>query len=176
MLRLLTLDDPMGLPLFFYGSLRDDLILEVVIGRPVDALDADPAWLDGYRTERAQNYTFPLLMPAPGSAAEGRLVYGLTEEDRRRIAYFEDSEYRMARHTVRHAAGSAQAGVFQGSERLASSGTAWDLLAFQANDRDLLLAVTRHVMQRHYGITPQTQIEEQWPAIRDQIARSMGLA
>jgi hypothetical protein len=166
----------MNTPFFFFGSLRDPLILEAVLGRDLSHLKFADAWAPDFRTERAAGYSFPLLRPALGNRAPGLLTWGLTAEDQARITYFEDSEYALAAGTVETSAGPCRAQFYDASGKLGSSGELWDLAAFQRDDKPLLLAVTRYVMTEHYGVTPQNVMEEVWSSIRDRIAREMGLA
>jgi hypothetical protein len=166
----------MNTPFFFFGSLRDPLILEAVLGRALSHVTFAPAWMPDCRIERAAGYSFPLLIPSSNHQAIGTLAYGLSSADQARIAYFEDSEYLLKLSNVRAAEETTQAWVYVASEKLASSGEAWDLGQFQKEDRDLLLAVTRFVMTEHYGVTPQSTMEQIWGSIRDRIAREMGLS
>jgi hypothetical protein len=165
----------MSTTFFFYGSLRDSLILEAVLGRPAARLTFSPARLRNHRTERAHGYSFPLLTAAAGATAEGVLIQGLTAEDAARIAYFEDSEYDCVERPVETPNGLRAASVYVASRSLASSGEVWTLDRFQREDRDLLLAVTRIVMTEHYGVTPQPAMERLWGALRDRIAREIEL-
>jgi hypothetical protein len=103
----------------------------------------------------------------------GRVAHTLTEEDLRRIAYFEDSEYQLKDCVVRCAKGDVMAKVYLGTDKLSSSGFPWDLAEFQARDRALLLAVTELVMREHYGVTPQAVLEEKWAGLRDKLALTL---
>lgn len=125
--------------------------------------------------ERAAGYSFPLLVADPDESVEGTLTFGLSDLDRHRIAYFEDSEYEQRPFEVRHTGGRTVAIAYAASDALVTSGERWDLARFQRDDRALLVAITRFVMREHYGITPQDEIERLWSSIRDRIAREMGL-
>jgi hypothetical protein len=163
-------------PFFFFGSLRDPDILSAVLGRDLAGLTVKPARLPDHKIERAAGYSFPMLTPKPGANALGSLTWGLTPEDEARIAYFEDSEYACTTIDVACDGGLVAAQVYVASAKLASSGENWDLAQFQAQDRPLLLAVTRYVMTEHYGVTPQGVMEQIWHSIRDRIAREMDAA
>jgi ADP-ribose pyrophosphatase len=165
----------MNTPFFFFGSLRDPLILGAVLGRDLSHLTIAAAQLAGHRVERAEGYSFPLLVGAPGDIAIGELVWGLSPDDQARIAYFEDSEYEQRSTHVESDGGQTQAVIFAAGATLRSSGEPWDLATFQARDRALLLAVTQFVMAEHYGVTPQSVMEQIWGSIRNRIARELDL-
>lgn len=161
---------------FFYGSLRDPLILEAVLGRGLAHLTFGTARMPGHRVERAEGYSFPLLISSKHGHAMGSIVEGLTASDQARIAYFEDSEYELREYEVLTSNRAQRAFAYAATGKLNSSGEPWDLAQFQAQDRALLLAVTRFVMTEHYGVTPQAAMERMWSSIRDRIAREMGHA
>ncbi|HAH10000.1 MAG TPA: hypothetical protein DCL54_10320 [Alphaproteobacteria bacterium] len=163
----------MNVPYFFYGSLRDPDVLSAVLGRSLEGLTFAPGQLQAFRAERALAYSFPLLVPTHGAVAEGLVTTGLSGEDVARIAYFEDSDYVRAIQMVEVADSLVPAHVFMAAERLESSGETWDFGRFQTHDKALLLAVTRHVMQDHYGRTPQSEMERLWAGIRDRFAAMM---
>ena len=90
---------------FFFGSLRDHDVLEVVIGRSFPHRAFPAAQLPAHRLERMAKETFPLLVAAPGSRAPGVVVEGLEAADIERIHFFESVEYEPRLHTVELAAG-----------------------------------------------------------------------
>lgn len=149
-------------------------MLEAVLGRPAAHLSLVEGWLDGYSAERAEDYSFPILCAKNGASTLGHLAIGLDAEDIARIAYFEDSEYELTTASIRTPFALVTANVYRASPKLRSSGELWSLVQFQTADRALLLAVTRHVMRKHFGVTPQTDMERMWNGIRDQIAQELG--
>ncbi|MDJ0947196.1 MAG: gamma-glutamylcyclotransferase family protein [Kiloniellales bacterium] len=90
---------------FFFGSLRDHDILEVVIGRSFPRRPFPAGHLPDHRLERMAKETFPLLVAAPGAQAPGIVVEGLETADIERIHFFESVEYEPRLHTVELAAG-----------------------------------------------------------------------
>ena len=67
--------------IFFYGSLRDHGLLEIVLGRPVDPSHLGPARAEGFTTLRLADGACPMLVPAPGRQAEGVLFHHAAEAD-----------------------------------------------------------------------------------------------
>jgi hypothetical protein len=82
------------LPLFVYGTLRDPDLIAAVLGRPVFRGEAHPARAPGFRAATYPGRTYPALVRAPGSAAEGLLLTGLTPFERDLLDAYEGDEYR----------------------------------------------------------------------------------
>ncbi len=47
---------------FFFGTMRDRDVLELVVGRPVTDADTEAAALPGYRLARAIDDSYPALV------------------------------------------------------------------------------------------------------------------
>ena len=75
--------------LFFYGTLRDIQLLEIVLGRSADTLDLKPIEMPGYRVTGVAEGPFPTIFPVEGAAAPGLLVKGLSAEDIARLDFYE---------------------------------------------------------------------------------------
>jgi gamma-glutamylcyclotransferase (GGCT)/AIG2-like uncharacterized protein YtfP len=82
--------------LFAYGTLMFPEILRALIGRVPDGRDAAAA---GWRAAALQGRRYPGLVPGP-SLARGRLIIGLSGEERRIIHAFEDGGYELRRLTL----------------------------------------------------------------------------
>ena len=167
-----------GHSFFFYGSLMDREMLEAVIDRGSSHLSFMPGVLGGYIAELARGYTFPTLVPRPGSAVEGLVAHGLHDQDVERIAYFEDTEYTPVSHEISTGSGNVSAKVFMSTATLSSSGERWDFMHWRQHHKPLLVAVTRRVMREHYGITPFEEIDAHWHRIKAELEAEMmpGLA
>lgn len=70
---------------FFYGSLRHPPLLAAVLGREVES---QPARLDDHRIVSRPGARWPTLVPAPGQAVWGILVYGLSDAEAGRLNYY----------------------------------------------------------------------------------------
>ncbi len=116
-------------PLFFFGTLMDHEILSHLLQRPVSPASLEPARLPGFRRIRAHNADYPLLVPAPEGAVEGRLFRAYGEEDLRRINHYECDEYHAELHEVLRPCGeSVPAWVYRGREAVLLKGREpWDL-------------------------------------------------
>jgi len=80
--------------LFVYGTLRDPDLLAAVLGRPLRAGETLAAVAPGFRATHYPNRIYPALIRAPGGAAEGQLLTGLSPFELDVLDAFEGSEYR----------------------------------------------------------------------------------
>ncbi|MFI6578928.1 gamma-glutamylcyclotransferase family protein [Nocardiopsis sp. NPDC050513] len=78
-------------PLFVYGTLLFPEILDALLGR---VPDAEPAAAPGWRAAALPGRPFPVLVPGTDTA-QGRLVSGLSESERRIIDVYEDDWYEL---------------------------------------------------------------------------------
>jgi hypothetical protein len=131
-----------ALPLFFFGTLVDPDILGLVIGRPVEPGELEPARLFGFRRVRVQGASYPMLVPDPAGRVEGRLWRGGTAEERARLDAYEGPGYRLEPVVVETASGDrAAALVYQAVPgALRPTDEAWDLASWQARFKPLYLA------------------------------------
>lgn len=149
-------------PLFVFGSLRDSDVLEIVIGRPPTHIRSVAASLAGYRLVRLPDESYPVLVATGGATVEGGLLYGLTDEDLDRIAFFENQEYRFERCTVSLAGGSQQEALFCRENEVASGATeSWTLNDWQQLDKPVFLAHTIQYMKL-YGAASAEEADEVW--------------
>jgi nudix-type nucleoside diphosphatase (YffH/AdpP family) len=79
-------------PVFFYGSLRDETLLSLVLGRDPASVTLEPARLPGWALRRVKGEGFPCVVPEPGAETPGELLRDAAEVERARILFFEDDE------------------------------------------------------------------------------------
>jgi hypothetical protein len=84
----------MQLPLFVYGTLRDPDLLASILDRPLAPGTVHQARAPGFRAVHYPGRIYPALVRAPGAAAEGLLLTGLTPFERDLLDAFEGDEYR----------------------------------------------------------------------------------
>jgi gamma-glutamylcyclotransferase (GGCT)/AIG2-like uncharacterized protein YtfP len=80
--------------LFAYGTLREPLLLQGVLGHPLEGLDLRPATAPGFRAVFYPGRIYPALVEAAGQTAEGLAVTGLSAADLVVLDLFEGNEYR----------------------------------------------------------------------------------
>lgn len=78
--------DDLGLPVFVYGTLLDELFVSRLLEHPVSA---QRARLDGYRVEMLPAFDWPVLVYDRMSSVDGLLYRGLDAEDLRRLDLYE---------------------------------------------------------------------------------------
>jgi len=151
--------------IFFYGTLRDRVLLDVVLGRKVDPAVLEPAWLAGYAAMRLTSEVYPMLLPEPGARAEGVVFSRVSAADFERLAFFEEAEYALTPVTVMTVAGPVETQYFRGTEKPAASTVPWDFGAWEREHRDAAVECAREYMH-HFGRWPVEEIDRIWPGIK----------
>ncbi|GMG83765.1 hypothetical protein LNKW23_29790 [Paralimibaculum aggregatum] len=152
------------LPIFFYGSLRDRELIEIVLGRAVAPADLAPARAAGFATRRARGEDYPMLVPEAGAVAEGVLLSGLSAADLERLAYFEEAEYALAPITVETAGGTLEARHFRPTGKRPAVAELWNFADWQREHRPVAHEAACELMALH-GEVPVERIDDHWPAI-----------
>ncbi len=167
---------------FFFGSLRDHDVLEVVIGRSFPRRALPTAHLPDHRLERMAKETFPLLVAAPGNRAPGVVVEGLEAADIERIHFFESVEYEPRLHTVELAAGGTlDCHLFAATGVAGETGEPWHFDDWTARHKAKELHEARLWMAFHGRVSAE-EADRVWneavaagQAIEDLIAEVTGL-
>ena len=92
-------------PFFFYGTLLDPEILQLVLGRRISTAHHVPAIIRDYGRFYKNGALYPVFIDAPGKTVAGRLLRGLSHREARQIDGFEDGGYRKLRSPVTTADG-----------------------------------------------------------------------
>ncbi len=121
-----------GLPFFFYGTLMDADLLELVAGEAVPREAIEPASLRGFRRTGVAGRSYPMLVRRSGGRVEGILVRGLGRDARRRFVAYEGTGYRLARLGVTDLAGGrVTARIFLDAGAMRSDGKPWSLAGWR---------------------------------------------
>ncbi len=149
---------------FFFGTLRDPDLRAVVLGRePAGRLG--PARVPGHRAAAASGGAYPVLVTAPGQAAEGLLAEGLGPEALDRLRFFEGGfGYEAQAREVLTEDGARQALVFVADPSGEAAGD-WDLAGWKARHKPFFLEVAREAMG-HFGTPAAERIAGLMPGIR----------
>ena len=78
--------DALGLPVFVYGTLLDEVFVSRLLEHPVSV---EPARLDGFRVETLPAFDWPVLVHDAAGSVEGRVYRKLDAEDLRRLDLYE---------------------------------------------------------------------------------------
>lgn len=163
--------------IFFYGSLRDPDLVEIVLGRRLWPGSLVPARAPGFATMRMQGEAYPLLLPEKGGVAEGVLLTDAGPEDMRRLGFFEEAEYGLAPITVETDDGPVETHYFRATGKTPPDPRPWEFDHWQRHDRVTALAAAGELMQV-FGTVPVAEIDTVWPSIMvraQQRARAAGL-
>jgi len=154
-----------GLPLFVFGTLRDPLVLELVLARDAASVSARAAWLDGHVTVTLPGESYPVLAPRRDARAPGLLLDALDAHDMARIAFFEGEEYAFEATTVvAHHAG--EVGALLCAERSQRTGARppWRLEDWQREHREGFLAAARRYMAL-FGEMSVAEADARWQSL-----------
>jgi hypothetical protein len=97
---------------FFFGTLLDDEVLSIVVGRTVSAQEKRPAILPGHRRVKAQGVTYPIIVPSQTHEVAGLLVSSLSPAESKRLIEYEGANYDLVDRPVFCAGREQQAQIF----------------------------------------------------------------
>jgi hypothetical protein len=152
--------------MFFFGSLRDQDLLAVVLGRSIDDLIFTEATLLGFERRRARDEAFPIIVPHPGGRVDGVVVDGLTAADLDRIQFYESDDYELRPFAVETPAGRVEAQVFLPTEALEDEGVTWDFEVWLEEEKPMCLFLAEELMS-YYGVLTPEQYEALWPEMKE---------
>lgn len=126
------------LDFFFYGTLRDAAVRDLVLGRGHGLPRPEPASVPNCLARAVRGGLFPVLSEQPGAEAPGVLLRGVDREGAARLSYFEDdgTNYDVVKKTVFTCAGKRQeAWLFIPTGRLPLDGEDWDFEVWKRRKR-----------------------------------------
>jgi len=119
---------------FFYGTLVDADVRQLVLGRPVPDAAVQPATLQEFQRYSVLDQPYPAAVPQPGSAIDGVVMPGASLVDAAKLTCFEGSDYeaelrRIAMAGVTGAGGENERDVwvYIASERVPRGGPGWSI-------------------------------------------------
>ncbi len=128
---------------FFYGTLCDADVLQLILGYRPSPRQLRPARLPGWRRKRARGRSYPVLLRASGSRVTGLLFRPARASDAPRLAAYEGPEYLTRDLTVRQGrtvAAPARARVFlPAGPSLPAGFDDWALPRWQRRDKAAFL-------------------------------------
>lgn len=153
--------------LFFYGTLRHMPLLELVLGRASSQLDISQASLSDHAVYGVQDQVFPMILREDGGVAQGLLVKGLSDEDRKRLIFYEGGfDYDLSPQSVDLPDRSkAQASVFYPEPGLWTPDQPWSLQDWADEWGELTVLAAQEVMA-YYGRVDADRIARSFPSIR----------
>lgn len=154
---------------FFFGTLMDRDVLQLVLEREVPSGALAPARLDGYRRVRILRDSFPILVEHPGASVDGLVFTSAGPEDDARILFFEDYDYDLAPCLAVLRTGQTVEAMFCGAEDgVLASDEPWDLPRWAIRHKTGFLELSRIYMGCYGRLTPQ-EAEPVWVATRERL-------
>ena len=152
----------MKLPLFVYGSMRDEDVRALVLGRALPAARTEPAWMPGVAAALVPGESYPYLVSAEGTRAPGELIHGLDEKGLDRILFFEGDEYSCVECVVERTGGERVAAMHFGGVAVPEAPVVpWSLEQWRAREKPRFLSMTREYMALWRRAT-RAQAEALW--------------
>lgn len=130
----------MTLPLFVYGTLCDPDLRAAVLGRTLPPGAVHAARAPGFRAVHYPGRIYPALLRAPGAAAEGLLLLGLTPFESDLLDAFEGDEYRRGPVAAMLEEELHEADAYLPTIAIAAAAPAWTLHLWQAEHKLRVLA------------------------------------
>lgn len=100
--------------------------MAVVLDRRLRRSDRLEAFLQGYRTVRALDHPWPLVVPAAGCSARGVALLRPSPQDERRVTWFEEDDYVASWRTVQVGPQALRARVFLPAGSGSAGDEPWD--------------------------------------------------
>lgn len=154
---------------FFFGTLMDRDVLQLVLDRAIAPDAFVPARLHGFRRVRILRDSFPILVESPASAVDGLAFTTAGAEEDARIRFFEDYDYALSpcRPVLRD--GRAVDAMFCGAQDgVLASDEPWDLPRWAVRHKAGFLELSRVYMACYGRLTPQ-EAEPVWVATRERL-------
>ncbi len=142
--------------MFFYGTLCHAPLLELVLGRGLDCIDARPAILAEHSVYWAKDQAFPMICKEPQGQACGLLVCNLSQDDLDRLNYYEGGfAYELRPVTVRVDGQTSSAQVYYPDQTLWDKGAPWSLEDWAKVWARMTLGAAKEVMARRGHVSAQ---------------------
>lgn len=156
--------------LFFFGTLRDETVLRIVLGSGFDHTVMQAGTLPGHRTELVHDEDFPMLVPDDTQSVPGVLVSRLTEVDLDRINYFEDIDYVLSPFDIQCGPVVETAHLYVATEEIRPSGIRWQYEHWSEADRIYMRLLAEEHMGL-YGEVPAEEVDNYWLQTKDRADR-----
>lgn len=153
--------------LFLYGTLRHIPLLELVLGRSVEALDVSPAHLKNHGAFSVLGQGFPTIEKRADHIAQGLLVRALSQQDLEALNFYEGGfDYALKSVNVQLKDGTeVVASVYFPSPGLWKAGAIWDLQDWIVDWAALTLRAAQEVMA-YQGRMTAAEVAQCFPSIR----------
>jgi len=137
---------------FFYGTLMDRAVLNLVSGIDFTAMQLQPATLRDFQRYRVKDVQYPGIVPSEGDHVSGVIVRGITQEAATRLDHFENDGYDRENVTVETKFGrQVNAAAYIASNRMVLEEEPWDFDAWKKRHRNGYVERVRGWARRYRG-------------------------
>ena len=141
--------------IFLYGTLCDLELLHICLGRPLDNIDKEIAWLDNHSVFWVKGRNFPVIKFNEGASARGLVLFDLSNDDLNRLDFYEGSfnyKLRMAsiyieNKQLRDKSNTVEAQIYFNTDEKIEVGDQWSLHKWQTEFGDVSRRVATEFMQ-----------------------------
>ncbi|MDH3712374.1 MAG: gamma-glutamylcyclotransferase [Gammaproteobacteria bacterium] len=157
---------------FFFGSLMDREVAELVLDRRIDPRALRSGILHGYECLVVAEESYPALAPRAGGKVAGVVIDQISAGELARMQFFESDEFEPVARDVELDSGEfVTAQTFLAREVLQYAGQLWDYAHWRLHEKNDYLVLVREWMSE-YGKYEAHQLEAAWSsARREQLAR-----
>jgi len=135
---------------FFYGSLLDQDVAALVIGRRLPPRAWLPATLSGFSRRKAKGVSYPVAVRDPKGAVQGAVVGGFSKRDVERLTAYEGPRYHTVPLKVRIHGRIVTVSVFEPKEKAFQPvDGAWSLVQWQRRDKRKFVERIRKAFSAH---------------------------
>lgn len=150
------------LSFFFFGTLQDDDLRKLVLGRSTSTEDITVAILRGFRCVRLRSRVQPGILEDPEGQVEGILACDLSVTDAARISHYECGAYETESRLVDLPSGGQEtAWIFLSDPDLSVAPGKWHLKNWQQKYKRRSLIVARTWMSR-LDDSELVSLENEW--------------
>ena len=151
--------------LFFYGSLRDEALLRIVLGSDA-SVRMTQATLADHEVVWADGRAFPMIQSRQGAIAEGLLVEGLTNDQIARLNFYEGGfAYDLVPFQVQTEHGLHPCEIYWPPKGQFNAGSPWKLEDWQRDFGPMSREAAKEVMS-HFGSMDAQTLAQHFPRIR----------
>jgi len=151
--------------MFFYGTLCDMDMLEIVLGRSRDTIDVVDAQLADHAVYWAIGQNYPVIVPQTGSVARGIYVTDLSVRDVSRLDYYESGfVYERQDVVIKTKMSERTVSVYACTDMNYVSDRVWDLTDWQDRYGIMMRAAGAELME-HFGYKTADEIDPKYPMI-----------
>lgn len=150
--------------LFFFGTLRDRDLLEVVLARDLAPGAILPARAPDHIACALEDEAYPFLARRPGENAAGVVIADVSDGDLRRLEFYEEAEYGLSPITVDCAGQRRAVSFFGATEKIRPTDRAWDFGRWLRDEKPVAIEAAQELMD-HFGTLAVEEIDRIWPGI-----------